>query len=177
MHKAKELINPARTYLRMQQHLRSHHSNYKLHTSPDNQQQHQQPNSKNNKNENKQQQNNYEKSKDRRNRIEQAIQNGTFKFEDYEKEVPTGRCVYHGTSHPSKQCAKLLELIQMAPSKSLPPQQSSQPPPPPTTKPVAKIAETTINTELTQQQSNTTTDTSTPTADESLNHQRTHHSR
>ena len=163
----KELINPARTYLRMQQHLRSHHNNYKLHTSPDNQQQNHQPNVKNNTKDNKQQQNNYEKSKDRRNRIEQAIQKGTFKIEDYEKEVPTGRCVYHGTSHPSKQCAKLLELMQATPPKPLPPQQPSQLSPISTNKPIAKLAETTINPESTQQKPQTTTESSKPTADES----------
>ena len=161
-----DLIDPARTYLRIQQHLRTHHTNYKSHTSSDNQQQNSNSSNKSSKLENKQQQNNYEKAKDRQNRIQQAIKNNTSKIEDFQNEVPTGRCVYHGTSHSSKICTKLLDLMKE--HSQTPPTQPNNtiPTPPPNTKPVAKVVNTTtstfnsISTPSTPQQPPTSTITS-----------------
>ena len=107
----KDLIEPARSYLRLQQNLRAHHSIYKQSTStpsptpntptPQNQQ-------KNPTTDNK---NRVQRDNDRKRRIENAIKNGTFKYEDFQKEVDNNKCLYHNSSHPgtknpSFECTK-----------------------------------------------------------------------
>ena len=79
----RDLIEPTRSYLRLQQNLRAHHANYKSQTTPDTPDPNPTsitPQVKNDDNSNR-----IKRDRDRKRRIEQAITNGTFKLEDFQK--------------------------------------------------------------------------------------------
>ena len=140
----KDLIHPARDYLRLQTQLRAHHASYKTITATD---------SKNpkptNKTTPKDDNTLSDKDRDRRRRIYNGIRYGSFKISDFEHEVGANKCVFHGTTHPSaknssRECAKLLDLLKQhpQPSQSQPTNNSQsnntkQNPPPPSN-PIAK---------------------------------------
>ena len=121
----KDLSEPARTYLRLQQNLRVHHATYKQSTStpsstPNNSSS--QPQQRNNNPDNK---NRIQRDNDRKHRIVTAIKNGTFKYEDFQKEVDDNKCLYHNSSHPgtknpSFECTKLQQLISEHPQSTIP---------------------------------------------------------
>ena len=78
------------------------------------------------------------KDKDREHRIAQSIKNGTFKIENFTKEVGANKCIFHGTSHPgtkkpSLECSKLKDLLTEFPQPSTQPSTSDSKPtsPPP----------------------------------------------
>lgn len=117
----RDLIEPARSYLRLQQHLRTHHATYKSQTSTDSnndttQAKKIQPNQP--KNDDK-----IAKDKNRKYRIVEAMKNKTFKIDDFTKEVGANECIFHGTSHPgtknsSLECSKLKDLLTEFPQHS-----------------------------------------------------------
>lgn len=159
-----DFIKPARSYLRLQQNLRTHHTTYKTQTSHD---------SNNDSNENKKNQpkndDKIAKDKDRKHHIVEAIKNRTFKVENFTKEVGANKCVFQGTILPgtkssSLESSKLKELMAGFPQPSTdntskPPRTPAKPPPSPTAPPQARQA-------TVPQQSPPVTATAQPTDDQ-----------
>ena len=108
-----QLLEPARQVLRLAQQQRQHNANYKAQNAK------QQQDTPNTNNKNKSQNKSTKPTapitdterilKDRQSRIQFAINNDTFKIEDFEKEVQPGHCIFHDQPHgnllnPSKDC-------------------------------------------------------------------------
>ena len=124
----KDLIQPARDYLRLQTQLRAHHASYKTLTAADSN------NSKPTSKSNPKEDNNTlsEKDRDRRRRIYNAIRDGSFKISNFENEVGANKCIFHGTTHPntknsSRECTKLLDLLKQHPQPPQNPHTKTQP--------------------------------------------------
>lgn len=110
----RDLIEPARSYLLLQQKLRANHATYKQSTSNNTSNQPTNPNTQN-----------QPKPNNPENKNEAAIKNGTFKYEDFQKEVDNNKCLYHNSTHPdtknpSFECTKLKQLISDHPQTTIP---------------------------------------------------------
>ena len=58
------------------------------------------------------------KDVDWRFRLSQAIQNSTFKFEDFVKEIPPNTCLWHGNHHPTHKCKTIEYFLEQANHKN-----------------------------------------------------------
>ena len=144
----RDLIEPARKYLRLQTKLRSHHAQYKQHTSTD------PTKSSNDKKSPSQNKTNDTKSKDqidrdRKRRIHEAIAAGTFKISDFQSEVRPGHCVFHDLTHTrtgdsNMACTRLKELLSTKPEQKPNPSNNPNTPTPTAQKQAPVAKQTTI---------------------------------